>query len=234
MAMYVSGTNLRTIFTFLLGAWWWRVLGAAAGRGARHPGGVCGGRRPGAVAGRVAARRFGRPPFRHRCPARAGDPARPGLHDDRGGGSRSPVSSGSSASSCRTSSAPRRRAGPPRPADLRGSRGAILLVAADLVARMLGDIPVGVVMCDAGRAVLPGPAAPGSHWIRAVSLIGTPILAIEGVTVAYGERRIVDDVSLSVRGRSPPRVGGTQRRREVDPPSDPDRRSSSRAGARSA
>jgi len=28
--------------------------------------------------------------------------------------------------------------------------------------------------------------------------IGTPILAVEGVTVAYGERRIVDDVSLTV------------------------------------
>src|SRR6185436_20708226 len=93
--------------------------------------------------------------------------------------------------------APRRRAGAPRPADLR-DRG--------------GDPPRG---CrprrpdarrhpgrggngHARRALLPGPAAPGSHGLRAVTPIGTPILAVEGVTVAYGERRIVDDVSLTV------------------------------------
>ena len=73
--------------------------------------------------------------------------------------------------------------------------GAILLVLADLVARLLGDLPVGRRDGDPRRPVLPGPAPPDPLGVRAV----TAILAADNVTVAYGDRTILADVSLSMR-----------------------------------
>ena len=103
-----------------------------------------------ARARRPAARRRRRRPSRHRRPAGTRHPAGPGVAGDRGRRSRSAGSSASSGSSCRTSCgswSARRRGGccrSPR------SSGAALLSAADLVARLVGDIPVGVVMALLG------------------------------------------------------------------------------------
>ncbi len=89
MAMYLSGTNLRQIFFYLLGGFdgsSWLRLGAAL-RPSHRGGGAIPVRAR--VPQRLPARRGGRgPPRRRRSPG-AGDPAWPRLAHHRGGGRRS-------------------------------------------------------------------------------------------------------------------------------------------------
>ena len=150
MTMYLSGTNLRQIFAFLLGGLdgssWLRLAVAAPldhRREPRDPG-------PGPRPQRAPPRRGGgRPPGRGR-PARAGDPPRPRLagHGGRGRGLRPHRLRRASwrRTSSASSSGPNARLVLPLAALL----GAGLLVAADLVARLLGEIPVGVVTAVIG------------------------------------------------------------------------------------
>ena len=90
--------------------------------------------------------------------------------------------------------------------------GAVLLVVADLVARLLGEIPVGVVTAVDRGPLLPRPAAHGARRIRAVTVIAAtarpapdpaPVArraqaAFEDVVVAYRERTIIRGVSLAI------------------------------------
>ena len=148
MAMYMSGQNLREIFSYLLGGLggssWIRlavatpiVLAACSSSRAR----------PGPR--RAAARRHRGRPSRDRCPQGARHPARDGSDGDRRGGRDQRADRVR-----RPRRAPRRAAGrrpgrAPR-VPLSALVGATLLAAADLVARLVGDIPVGVVMALLG------------------------------------------------------------------------------------
>ena len=62
--------------------------------------------------------------------------------------------------------------------------GATLLVAADLVARLVGDIPVGVVMALLGAPFFLVLLYRSRTGLRAVTV--EPILAVSGVSVAFG------------------------------------------------
>ena len=153
MAMYASGSELRQIFDFLLGGLggssWARlavaaplVIGAALAIQWRA----------GALDGLHAGRGDGCAPRRERRPG-AHDPARPGLAGD-GGGCRDQWADRLRRDWWRrTRSASwldRRRAGV---IPLSALAGAILLVGADLIARLLGDIPVGVVTALVGAPI---------------------------------------------------------------------------------
>jgi iron complex transport system permease protein len=149
MAMYVSGTNLRTIFTFLLGglggASWDRLLVAAPVILAACTAVVVRARSlDGLLLGDSAARHFGIDVPRERgillvlaSMATAAAVAITGLIGFVGLVVPHVVRL--------LVGAPARRVLP-----ISAIAGAILLVAADLVARMLGDIPVGVVMAILG------------------------------------------------------------------------------------
>ena len=149
MAMYVSGANLRAIFTFLLGglggASWERLLVAAP----LILAGCAADRIPGTLARRSSSRRLA---ARHL-----------GVDVKRERGILLVVASMTTAAAVAITGligfvglvvphvvrllvgAPARRVIP-----ISAVAGAILLTAADLVARMLGDLPVGVVMAMLG------------------------------------------------------------------------------------
>jgi len=149
MAMYVSGTNLRTIFTFLLGglggASWDRLLVAAPIILAACAAIAVRARSlDGLLLGDAAARHFGIDVRRERgillvlaSMATAAAVAITGLIGFVGLVVPHVVRL--------LVGAPARRVLP-----ISAIAGAILLVSADLVARMLGDLPVGVVMAMLG------------------------------------------------------------------------------------
>ena len=73
--------------------------------------------------------------------------------------------------------------------------GAALLAYADIVARLAGRDPGRGRDRDPGCAVLPGHPAPGPDGVRGVI---APIVELDAVTVAYRERTVLHDITLSI------------------------------------
>ena len=175
MAMYLSGAGLRQIFSYLLGGFdgasWVRLAAAAAARSSAASALILLRAR---VAQRVPAGRGGGRAPRRRRPARAGDPARPRVAGDGRGGRRRRADRLRRARRRRTSCAslvgPNARLVLP----LAALFGAILLAAADLVARLLGEHPGRRRDRGHRRAVLPLPPAPNPRRVRAVSRRRSP------------------------------------------------------------
>ena len=91
--------------------------------------------------------------------------------------------------------------------------GAAFLALADLLARLPGELPVGIVTARHRRAVLPADPAPRPHGLRAVSE-----LRLVDVALAYGSRTALAGLDLTVAERRTGRRPGPQRRRQVEPP----------------
>ena len=187
MAMYVSGANLRAIFSFLLGglaaASWERLLIAApiilsacllVGLRARSLDGLLLGDSAASHLGVDVKRERGDPPVLATMTTAAAV-AITGLIGFVGLVVPHVVRL--------LVGAPARRVVP-----LSAIFGAILLVLADLVARLLGDLPVGVVMAHPRRPVLPRAPPPDALGLRAVTPRSS---AADDVTVAYGDRTIL-------------------------------------------